>query len=53
MRVLFEKRVHEGLSRDNDTILAALNGGLAWHRRRQAKLEKAAAEQKPAEGQSS
>ena len=34
MRVLFEKRVHEGLSRDNDTILAALNGGLAWHRRR-------------------
>ena len=39
MRVLFEKRVHEGLSRDNDTILAALNGGLAWHRRRKAKSE--------------
>ena len=39
MRVLFEKRVHEGLSRDNDTILAALNGGLAWHRRRKAKIE--------------
>ena len=42
MRVLFEKRVHEGLSRDNDTILAALNGGLKWHRRRQEKLEKEA-----------
>jgi hypothetical protein len=37
MRVLFEKRVHQGLSRDNDTILAALNGGLAWHKRRKAK----------------
>ena len=44
MRVLFEKRVHEGLSRDNDTILAALNGGLAWHRRRKAKLEAGRAE---------
>jgi len=42
MRVLLEKRVHEGLSRDNDTILAALNGGLAWHRRRRAKSEQAA-----------
>ena len=39
MRVLFEKRVHEGLSRDNDTILAALNGGLKWHRRRKEKME--------------
>jgi hypothetical protein len=37
MRALFEKRVHESLSRDNDTILAALEGGLAWHRRRKAK----------------
>jgi hypothetical protein len=34
MRVLFEKRVHEGLSKDNDTILAAFEGGLKWHRRR-------------------
>jgi hypothetical protein len=34
MRFLFEKRVHESLSRDNDTILAALEGGLRWHRRR-------------------
>jgi hypothetical protein len=37
MRVLFEKRVHEGLSKDNDTILAALNGGLKWHRKRKAR----------------
>lgn len=41
MRVLFEKRVHEGLSRDNDTILAALNGGLKWHRRRRQKAAEA------------
>jgi hypothetical protein len=34
MRVLFEKRVHDYLSRDNDAILAALNGGLRWHRQR-------------------
>jgi hypothetical protein len=44
MRTLFEKRVHEGLSRDNDTILAALNGGLAWHRRRKEKAARAAQE---------
>jgi len=44
MRVLFEKRVHEGLSRDNDTILAALNGGLAWHRRRKEKAARDAQE---------
>lgn len=37
MRVLFEKRVHESLSRDNDTILAALEGGLKWHRKRRAR----------------
>jgi hypothetical protein len=37
MRVLFEKRVHESLSKDNDTILAALEGGLKWHRRRKAR----------------
>jgi hypothetical protein len=37
MRVLFEKRVHESLSRDNDTILAALEGGVRWHRKRHAR----------------
>jgi hypothetical protein len=34
MRGLFERRVHSYLSRDNDTILAALNGGLRWHQKR-------------------
>ena len=38
MRVLFEKRVHERLSRDNDTILAALEGGLRWHQKRRARI---------------
>jgi hypothetical protein len=37
MRLLFERMVHNRISRDNDTILAALEGGLAWHRRRRAK----------------
>ena len=37
MRVLLEKTVHDRLSRDNDTILAALEGGLRWHRKRQAR----------------
>jgi hypothetical protein len=37
MRVLFEKRVHESLSRDNDTILAALEGGVRWHQKRRAR----------------
>ncbi|HEX5095976.1 MAG TPA: polyketide cyclase / dehydrase and lipid transport family protein [Acidimicrobiia bacterium] len=34
MRALFEKRVHAFLSRDNDTILAALQGGIRWHQKR-------------------
>jgi hypothetical protein len=38
MRVLFERTVHESLSRDNDTILAALNGGLRWHRKRRERV---------------
>ena len=37
MRRLFERRVHDFLSRDNDTILSALNGGLRWHRKRAAR----------------
>ena len=37
MRVLFEKRVHDFISRDNDTILAALQGGVRWHRKRRAR----------------
>jgi hypothetical protein len=34
MRLLFERAVHRRISRDNDAILAALNGGLRWHRNR-------------------
>jgi Polyketide cyclase / dehydrase and lipid transport len=37
MRALFEKRVHDFISRDNDTILAALQGGVKWHRKRRAR----------------
>ena len=35
-RIGLEWYVHHRLSRDNDTILAALEGGLKWHRSRQA-----------------
>jgi hypothetical protein len=34
LRRLFERAVHRSISRDNDAILAALNGGLRWHRKR-------------------
>ncbi len=37
MRALFERRVHHSLSSDNDTILAALEGGVRWHRKRRAR----------------
>ncbi len=33
-RVGLERWVHSRISRDNDTILAALEGGLRWHRKR-------------------
>lgn len=33
-RRLLEGPVHRRISRDNDAILAALEGGLRWHRRR-------------------
>jgi hypothetical protein len=42
MRALFERRVHQSISRDNDAILAALNGGLMWHRKRRARQAAAA-----------
>ena len=32
-----ERWVHHRLSRDNDTILAALEGGVQWHRRRKSR----------------
>jgi hypothetical protein len=37
IRVLFERAVHQRISRDNDTILATLNGGLRWHAKRRAR----------------
>lgn len=36
-RVGMERWVHSRISRDNDTILAALEGGLKWHRKRRAR----------------
>ncbi len=36
-RLGLERWVHSRISRDNDSILAALEGGLAWHRRRRAR----------------
>jgi hypothetical protein len=33
-RRFLERAVHRRISRDNDEILAALEGGLRWHRRR-------------------
>jgi hypothetical protein len=41
MRALFERAVHQRISRDNDTILAALNGGLMWHRKRREREARA------------
>jgi hypothetical protein len=34
MRVLLEGADHSNLTRDNDSILAAIEGGVRWHRRR-------------------
>jgi uncharacterized protein YjiS (DUF1127 family) len=31
--------VHKRLSRDNDTLLAAIEGGIRWHRKRRARAE--------------
>jgi hypothetical protein len=36
-RLGLERYVHVRISKDNDTILAALDGGLRWHRRRRAR----------------
>ncbi len=37
MRALLERRVHQSISRDNDAILAALSGGVKYHRARRAR----------------
>lgn len=36
-RLGLERYVHRRISRDNDTILAAIAGGVRWHRRRRAR----------------
>ena len=38
-----ERWVHRKISRDNDAILAALEGGLQWHRRRHEREARGAA----------
>ena len=50
-RVGLEKYVHEKISKDNDTILAAIEGGIRWHRKRRAR-EAAAREQPSAQPES-
>lgn len=42
MAKLFERRVHRSISRDNDAILAAIEGGIKWHRKRRAREAQAA-----------
>lgn len=41
-RIGMERWVHSRISRDNDSILAALEGGLRWHRKRRARIADAA-----------
>jgi hypothetical protein len=36
-RLGLERYVHSKISKDNDTILAALQGGIRWHRKRRAR----------------
>lgn len=36
-RLGLERYVHRRISRDNDTILAAIEGGIRWHRRQRAR----------------
>jgi hypothetical protein len=43
-RLGLERWVHRKISKDNDTILAALEGGLRWHRKRAARAEAAESE---------
>ena len=38
MRRLFERRVHEFLSVDNDVVMAHITKGVEWHRERKARL---------------
>ena len=38
-RLGLERYVHNRMSRDNDTLLAAIEGGIRWHRKRRARAE--------------
>jgi hypothetical protein len=38
-RLGLERYVHDRISRDNDSILAAIEGGVRWHRKRRAREE--------------
>src|SRR5919204_1039771 len=38
-RLGLERYVHHRLSRDNDSLLAAIEGGIRWHRKRRARAE--------------
>lgn len=40
-RLGLERYVHHRLSRDNDSILAAIEGGVRWHRKRKARMASA------------
>lgn len=44
MRVLLERWVHARVSKDNDALLAAIEGGVKWLRRKKAKEAEGAAE---------
>ena len=38
-RIGLERYVHNRLSRDNDTLLAAIEGGIRWHRKRRGSAD--------------
>jgi hypothetical protein len=38
-RLGLERYVHNRLSRDNDTLLAAIEGGIRWHRKRRGRAD--------------
>jgi len=42
-RLGLERYVHDKISRDNSAILAAIEGGVRWHRKRKARLAEAGA----------
>ena len=51
-RLGLERYVHQQISKDNDTILAALEGGLRWHRKRRAREAAAGSGERAAQPES-